>query len=621
MKKTICGALLFAPTLAFGQAATPNVNAEFLRPTPGNNYLGVRSAQLLTNKIFRFEALLNFADDPAVVIEQQNDQVIQETKIVDSQSALDLLAAVGIKNYLEFGVAVPVALFQNGEVQQDVNDAAVQSGKLGDIRLSAKARLVGDPTKDEGFFLSFTPEVTLPTGSGQDFFGADSVSGLLALTASWAAGRIGISGSAGPRFQREVNIANLSLGNAIETQLAASVKANERVKVMAELDGALSLAGETLSAGQLPLEARVGAHVKLAKGLIMPLGAGFGIADGLGSPDFRVILGIIYAPTKEQDLDPDKDGLLGEADQCPSDPEDKDSVEDEDGCPEDNDKDGIADKADDCIDTPGIAELKGCPDTDGDKIADKDDKCINEPGVKDLQGCPVTDRDKDGVADVSDQCPDTPGQAQLKGCPDSDNDGLADNQDKCPKDPEDKDNFEDEDGCPDNDNDKDKVADKDDLCQTEKEDGKGKAPKDGCPDETKAVLVDGNLFILDKVFFDVNKDTIKKGTSFTTLDAVVKVLAEHPEVKKVRIEGHTDDQGKDEANLALSKRRAKRVMDYIIKSGIDASRLESEGYGESVPLVDVAGIDPKKQKKELNEARDKNRRVQFTILDPKPAQK
>jgi outer membrane protein OmpA-like peptidoglycan-associated protein len=621
MKKTIYGVLALAPTLAIGQVTPPNVNAEFLRPTPGNNYLGVRNAQLLTNKLFRFEALLNFADDPAVVLEQQNDQTIKETKIVDSQSALDLLAAVGIKNYLEFGVAVPVALFQAGDVQQNVNVDAVQSGKLGDIRLSAKARIIGDPTKSDGFFLSFTPELTLPTGSGQDFFGAESASGLLALTASGISGRFGISASAGPRFQKEIDIANLKLGNTIETQLAASLQISERIKLMAEGDGAISLAGETLSAGQLPIEARVGAHVKLAKGLLLPIGVGFGLADGLGSPDVRALLGIIYAPTKDQDLDPDKDGLLGDADTCPTDPEDIDKFEDQDGCPEDNDKDGIADKVDECIDTPGVAEFKGCPDSDGDKIADKDDKCPSAPGIKELQGCPENDRDKDGIADKNDACPDTAGQEKFQGCPDSDNDGIADNKDKCPADPEDFDKFEDEDGCSDPDNDKDKVADKDDLCPTEQEDGKGKTPKDGCPDDTKAVFVDGNLFILDKVFFDVSKDTIKKGASFLVLDAVVKVLNEHPEVKKMRVEGHTDDQGKDDANLDLSKRRAKRVMDYLISKGIDASRLESEGYGEGVPLVEFSGIDPKKQKKELTAARDKNRRVQFTILDPKPVQK
>lgn len=621
MKRFFCGALLLVPTFSLAQSA--GVNAEFLRPTPGNNFLGVRDAQVLESMLLRFEALLNFADDPAVVLEQQNDQTINETKIVDSQSALDLMAAIGVANYLEFGFALPVALFQAGDTNPNINTAAVQSGKLGDIRLNAKARLIGDPTQKEGFFLSFTPELTLPTGSGEDFFGAESASGLLALSGSWISGRFGIAASAGPRFQKDVNIANLSLGDTLETQLAASIRTSDKLRLMAEIDGAVSLEGGALEQGQLPLEIRGGAHVNITPNVIIPLGIGAGLVDGLGSPDFRVLAGIIFAPSKDKpiDLDPDEDGILGEADMCPNEPEDKDNVEDTDGCIEDNDKDGVADKVDSCIDVPGVAEFDGCPDSDGDKIVDSSDKCPTVPGIAEFGGCPDTDGDK--IVDSDDKCPKEPGIPELQGCPelDKDKDGIADKNDKCPKDPEDKDQFEDEDGCPEEDNDKDKVVDKDDLCPTEKEDGKGKAPKDGCPDEVKATIVGGQLFILDKVFFDVNKDTIKKGNSFVVLDSVVAVLKEHPEVKKVRVEGHTDDQGKDESNLDLSKRRAKRVMDYLISKGIEVERLESEGYGETLPLVPFAELDPKKQKKELTAARDQNRRVQFTILDPKPAEK
>lgn len=615
MKRFLLWAALLSPTAALAQSQA-DINAEFFRPAPGNGFLGARDARLLTHLNYQIEALLNFADDPAVLIEDRGGEQQELAKIVDSQSALDLLAAVGIKDYLELGIALPVALFQAGDAQAGITDSPVQSGKLGDIRLSAKARLVGDPKKSDGFFLSFTPEVTLPTGSGENFFGAVSASALVPLSAAWHIGRFALAATAGPRFQQAVELANLTLGSAVEVQLGTSYKINDRVKLLGEADSAFSLTGG-IDAGQLPAEARAGASIKLAKGVYLPIGAGAGLVNGLGSPDFRIIAGLTFAPERIEDPDPDRDGILGAADACPTVPEDFDQVEDTDGCIDDNDKDGVADKEDSCIDVPGPAELNGCPDQDGDKLADKDDKCPTEPGAKELQGCPETDRDKDGIADKNDVCPDTKGLAEYKGCPDTDLDKLADNLDKCPKDPEDRDGFEDEDGCPDPDNDKDKVADKDDLCPVEKEDGKGKAPKDGCPDEVKAVISGGQLFILDKVFFDVNKDTLKK-VSFPVLDAVAKVLSDHPEVKRVRVEGHTDDQGSDSANLDLSKRRAKRVMDYLISKGIDAGRLESEGYGETVPLVPIADLDPKKDKKALAAARDQNRRVQFTILDPKP---
>src|SRR6185312_8749748 len=83
------------------------------------------------------------------------------------------------------------------------------------------------------------------------------------------------------------------------------------------------------------------------------------------------------------------------------------------------------------------------------------------------------DRDGDGIKDNADKCPDQPedkdGFQDEDGCPDLDNDGdgLNDAIDKCPNDPEDKDGFEDEDGCPDPDNDNDGIADKDDKCPNE----------------------------------------------------------------------------------------------------------------------------------------------------------
>ncbi len=98
-------------------------------------------------------------------------------------------------------------------------------------------------------------------------------------------------------------------------------------------------------------------------------------------------------------------------------------------------------------------------DQDGDGILDRFDKCPTEP------------EDRDGFEDA-DGCPD----------PDNDNDGIPDALDKCPNDPEDKDGFEDADGCPDLDNDKDGIPDKLDKCPNEPEDFDNFEDTDGCPD-------------------------------------------------------------------------------------------------------------------------------------------
>lgn len=108
-----------------------------------------------------------------------------------------------------------------------------------------------------------------------------------------------------------------------------------------------------------------------------------------------------------------------------------------------------------------------------------------DSGVSEEQ---VMDRDHDGILDVRDACPDDAedkdGFEDGDGCPEADNDGdeIVDTADRCPLDPEDRDEFEDEDGCPEPDNDGDGVLDVDDECLNESEDKDGFRDEDGCPD-------------------------------------------------------------------------------------------------------------------------------------------
>jgi outer membrane protein OmpA-like peptidoglycan-associated protein len=100
----------------------------------------------------------------------------------------------------------------------------------------------------------------------------------------------------------------------------------------------------------------------------------------------------------------------------------------------------------------------------------------------------IVDRDGDGILDPEDKCPDHPedrdGFQDEDGCPDPDNDedGVLDGQDQCPLVPEDRDGFEDEDGCPEPDNDRDGVPDTSDQCPLDPEDQDGFEDEDGCPD-------------------------------------------------------------------------------------------------------------------------------------------
>ena len=85
---------------------------------------------------------------------------------------------------------------------------------------------------------------------------------------------------------------------------------------------------------------------------------------------------------------------------------------------------------------------------------------------------------------------------------------------------------------------------------------------------------------------------------------LVQVLEQNPDIVKIRIEGHTDNQGKPSSNLSLSKRRAKAVMKWLTKAGVDKKRLESNGYGQTQPIAD----------NDTEDGRAKNRRVMFVVV-------
>lgn len=236
----------------------------------------------------------------------------------------------------------------------------------------------------------------------------------------------------------------------------------------------------------------------------------------------------------------------------------------------DTDGDGVFDKEDECPTEAGSKLLKGCPDADSDGIADKDDACPNVAGLAAFNGCP--DTDGDGIADNEDDCPEVAGLTALKGCPDTDGDGVKDSEDGCPTVAGPKENK----GCPWPDTDGDGVLDKDDKCP----DVKGTKANFGCPDAAEAI---NKLNEFAKtILFDSGKAAIKV-ESQETLDAIKSVIREYP-TARFMIEGHTDSTGSLETNMRLSKERAAAIKSYLVENGIQASRLESEGFGPNQPV-------------------------------------
>ena len=280
------------------------------------------------------------------------------------------------------------------------------------------------------------------------------------------------------------------------------------------------------------------------------------IADQDVPTHFQHMAGLTF---KFGGKDTDGDGIYDKDDQCPE----VAGLKEFNGCP-DTDKDGIQDSADNCPDVFGSAEFNGCPDTDGDGIIDNEDACPDVKGTKMMNGCP--DADGDGVADKDDNCPDVKGPKENAGCPwpDTDGDGVNDREDQCPDVP-------------------------------------GTINNNGCPEVSAAVQKALNDYA-KTILFDTGKSSIK-AQSEKVLNDIVGILKEYPNAK-FTVDGHTDSVGSDKLNMELSESRAASVKNFLVENGIDASRLSSKGYGETMP------IDSNK----TSAGRANNRRVEINLI-------
>src|SRR5438093_8643527 len=86
------------------------------------------------------------------------------------------------------------------------------------------------------------------------------------------------------------------------------------------------------------------------------------------------------------------------------------------------------------------------------------------------------------------------------------------------------------------------------------------------------------------IHFDLDKSNIR-GDDMGALDQKVAIMQANPDLR-IRIGGHCDERGSDEYNLALGNRRAQSAKQYLVSHGIDASRIETQSWGEEKPLVD-----------------------------------
>ncbi|MCA9562968.1 MAG: OmpA family protein [Myxococcales bacterium] len=549
---------LFITLLCVGKegVAQSGVNVQSFYPQPAQteNYLSQPAAGTLEHLDWEIGLMLHFADDQ--LVETLDGERVRS--LIHSQLTADLMGAIGLFDRLELGLALPVVLYQNGDDTDVVNgfDPTAADLSFGDIRLLTKVNLYNGLSEEDptGIPLALSVDWFIPSGDQADFQGEGfRVFPLLALDYTLA-GNYRIGANLGYMVRPQAEFLNLEVNDQLTWAISADLPVADSFHIVPEVFGAVGVLADEQSSEETPVELLLAGRYFINPSLMAQAGFGFGLVKGVGSPDYRLLLGIAYSPVN-QDMDSDGDGLMDSVDACPQDPEDFDDFEDEDGCPE--------------------------PDNDQDTILDVDD------------GCPLNPEDFDNFED-GDGCPD----------PDNDRDGITDMADLCPNDPEDVDSFEDVDGCPDPDNDQDGILDVDDECPADPETLNGFQDEDGCPDRGLVNVTCEALEIEDRVYFETDSDVIQV-RSYDLLDQIVGVLRARSDISLVSIEGHTDSRGSDSHNMDLSTRRAASVRRYLVDHGIQADRLLSLGYGEERPVASNDTAD----------GRADNRRVEFLIIE------
>ena len=203
---------------------------------------------------------------------------------------------------------------------------------------------------------------------------------------------------------------------------------------------------------------------------------------------------------------------------------------------------------------------------------------LSEPGLHVLDAATYLDHAEEDLSNLVE--------------PDRDGDGILDGQDRCPDDPEDRDGFEDSDGCPDPDNDGDGILDHQDACPNTPETRNGFLDQDGCPDTPPP-----------PVYFDSDSSKLDADAR-EALAMVADIMDKYPTID-FRIDGHCDSRNSDDYNVRLGRRRSVSVRDHLVNQhGIDAKRFGIATFGESQPAADNS----------TREGRALNRRVEFTPI-------
>ncbi len=549
--------ILLIASAARAQAPDPSYDLDRLTLDPsGEGTLLSDAGRVLPPGALRFAGAMEYQHDPLMLPGESGPAAL-----VSNRLALHLLAAYGVSKDLEVTAWLPVVAVQGGDDLSRLGYVSPDAAGIANPAIGLRYALLRRPTYD----LAARLGLGLPLGMAglSDGTGWQKAQLEPGLEAGAAMGPV--------RTALDVDLLFAPFdasrpAREVAIQAAAQLATNAfhpelTLRALVPFDGAAGFEawlGARHSLGSLPLQ-------------VFAL-AGAAAGDLAGLPGFRVLAGVTWSPglaTPVVERPIKKAPEVVAVEKVVKEAPPKTVVPKKVKPPPSNP----------CA--PGQHHSPAqCPnnDDDGDGLINKNDRCPLEKGPASNDGCPLADHDRDGVPDLVDACPDSPGPASNLGCPvtDTDHDGVPDVVDNCPDVP-------------------------------------GPATNHGCPmSDPQHVYIVREVArqIRSRLKFSTNilfafGDTQVSPESRAMLDQLVRMLARHPELTHLRVEGYTDNVGRPEKNLKLSQARAQAVMAYLESRGIAKARLSAKGFGSEKPVD--ANTTP--------EGRARNRRVELVSTD------
>ena len=598
----LCAALLSAATARAQAVPNDGWAADRYEPAPtGDVFFASDHPWYSATRAFAGGLTLDHAVSPLVFRDSAGASVAAIGHMLTGHFG----AVVSFADRVGVGVSLPVALLQDGSpVTVGASTVGAASGvAIGDLRATARVRIAGQSDVD-AFSLHAAASVWVPLGARATNTGDASVRVEPRLIAAGRGGPVRWSATVSYHRRPDHVAAQVAVSQELRASVAIGVVAlDERLTIGPEawaytaLGDPLQQGRGAFSDGLWGAEAIVGAHLLAAHAVLIGVGGGAGFGNGYGVPAARLLATVAYAPVRntepvyQRPLDSDGDDVGDPDDQCPTTPRGAHPDTAREGCP--------------------------AADSDGDGLLDADDRCVSEPqGAQPdptRAGCPLRDRDSDGLFDPDDTCPEQPAgpspDPTRRGCPsaDRDRDGVADHEDLCPDVAASTTPDTARRGCPTPDGDRDMVPDARDACPTVAGVPSEEASRSGCVNP-RVRIVAGEVRGLAPIVFHTNEDGLKH-ESARPLALVAGLLRGTTYVRRLAIEGHTDERATPERAQALSEERARSVMRWLIQHGVAAERLEARGFGQTRPIAP----------NHSEEDRLRNQRVEFRVVDPAPA--